>query len=53
MAKVLVIVPFPFDSHGLSLRRAQQDSCQLGPGIEFEYRAVKAGPGLFDVTTTT
>jgi allantoin racemase len=48
VAKVLVIVPFPFDEHGLSLRRAQQESCRLGPDIDFDYRAVKAGPGLFD-----
>jgi Asp/Glu/hydantoin racemase len=48
VSKVLVIVPFPFDEHGLSLRRAQQASCKLGPDIEFEYTAVRAGPGLFD-----
>src|SRR5437899_9317843 len=48
MNKVLVIVPFPFDEHGLSLREAQQASCRLGPDIEFDYRAVAAGPGLFD-----
>jgi allantoin racemase len=48
VAKVLVIVPFPFDEHGLSLRREQQASCRLGPDIEFDYRAVQAGPGLFD-----
>jgi allantoin racemase len=48
VVRVLVIVPFPFDEHGLSLRRAQQASCRLGPDIEFDYRAVKAGPGLFD-----
>jgi allantoin racemase len=46
--RVLVLVPFAFDENGLSNRRAQQDTVELGPDIEFDYRPVKAGPALFD-----
>lgn len=42
MKKALVIVPFPLDEKGLSNRRTQLRSVQLGPDIEFEFRAVKA-----------
>jgi allantoin racemase len=46
--RVLVLVPFAFDEHGLANRRSQQLSVALGPDIEFEYRPVKAGPALYD-----
>ena len=48
MQRVLVIVPFSFDEEGLANREAQMKDVNLGPGIEFEYRGVKAGPALFD-----
>ena len=37
-----------FDENGLQNRRAQQQSVELGPDIEFDYRPVKAGPALYD-----
>jgi allantoin racemase len=45
---VLILVPFAFDEKGLANRRAQQNSVELGPDIEFDYRGVKAGPALYD-----
>ncbi len=48
MAKILVIVPFAFDEKGLANRRAQLASVSFGPGIEFDFRGVKAGPALLD-----
>ena len=42
--RVLVIVPFPMDAANLTLRRAQLDAVQIGPGIEFEFRPVTGGP---------
>jgi allantoin racemase len=48
MAKVLVIVPFAFGEGGLANREAQMQGVELGPGIEFDFRGVKAGPALFD-----
>jgi allantoin racemase len=46
--KVLVLVPFALDEGGMANRRAQQQSVELGPDIEFDYRPVKAGPALYD-----
>ena len=46
--KVLVLVPVPLDEDGLAKRRAQQDSVDLGPDIEFDYRPVKTGPAFYD-----
>jgi allantoin racemase len=46
--KVLVLVPFALDVGGMANRRAQQQSVELGPDIEFDYRPVKAGPALYD-----
>jgi allantoin racemase len=46
--RVLVIVPFPLDAEGVENRRAQLASVDLGPGIEFDFRPVKAGPALLD-----
>ena len=48
MARVLVIVPFAFGEGGLANREAQMQGVELGPGIEFDFRGVKAGPALFD-----
>jgi len=48
MARVLVIVPFAFGEGGLANREAQMEAVGLGPGIEFDFRGVKAGPALFD-----
>jgi allantoin racemase len=48
MSRVCVLVPFAFDEKGLANRRTQQESVKLGPDIEFDYKAVKAGPALYD-----
>ena len=48
MAKVLVIVPVPLDEEGVAHRRAQGQSVELGPDIEFDYRPVKVGLDLGD-----
>ena len=48
MAKILVIVPFALSEEGIANRRAQLDSVSFGPGIEFDFRGVKAGPALID-----
>jgi allantoin racemase len=48
MKKVVVLVPFAFDEKGLANRRAQLASVKLGEDIEFDYKAVKAGPALYD-----
>jgi allantoin racemase len=48
MKRVLVIVPFAFGEGGLANREAQMQDVELGPGVEFDYRGVKAGPALFD-----
>lgn len=42
--RVLVVVPFAMSADNLLLRRQQMHGLALGPGIAFEYRAVKAGP---------
>ena len=44
MKRVLVIVPFPMNERNLAQRRAQVDAVELGPGIEFDFRPVKAAP---------
>ena len=46
--KMLVLVPVAMDENGLAKRRSQQNSVELGPDIELDYRAVKAGPALYD-----
>ena len=48
MSRVCVLVPFALDEQGLANRRLQQQSVKLGPDIEFDYKAVKAGPALYD-----
>ena len=47
MHKVLVIVPFPVSDEQLALRRAQIRAVRLGPGIEFDFRPVKAAPSNY------
>ena len=42
--RVLVIVPFAMSPENLALREEQLEGLQFGPGIRFEYRAVRAGP---------
>ncbi|GHD05280.1 aspartate/glutamate racemase family protein [Tianweitania populi] len=44
MKKVLVIVPFPMGEEDLARRQAQMKAVDLGPGIEFHYKAVRVGP---------
>ena len=48
MARVLVIVPFPLGESGIGNRAAQLEKVELGPGIEFDFRGVRAGPALLD-----
>ena len=48
MKRVLVIVPFNLDEQGIANRQAQMAEVELGPGIDFDFRGVKAGPALFD-----
>jgi Asp/Glu/hydantoin racemase len=48
MARVLVIVPFPLGEAGIANRAAQVGGVSLGPGIEFDFRGVRAGPALLD-----
>src|SRR6056297_3036137 len=44
MKRVLVIVPFPMSEENLAQRRSQLDAVELGPGIAFDFRPVKAAP---------
>ena len=44
MKRVLVIVPFAMSADNLLLRQQQLAGLSFGPGIEFVYRPVKAGP---------
>ena len=44
MKKILVIVPFAMSVDNLLLRQQQLAGLQFGPGLEFDYRCVKAGP---------
>jgi allantoin racemase len=46
--KVLVIVPFPLDDQGVANRKDQLQAVDLGPGITFDFRPVKAAPALYD-----
>ncbi|MFN0155011.1 MAG: aspartate/glutamate racemase family protein [Gaiella sp.] len=48
MKRVLVIVPFAFGEEGIANREAQMTDVEVGPGVKFEFRGVKAGPALFD-----
>jgi Asp/Glu/hydantoin racemase len=42
--RILVIVPFAMSAENLLLRQQQLAGLSFGPGIEFIYRPVKAGP---------
>jgi allantoin racemase len=44
MKKILTIVPFAMSPENLALRQQQLQGLQFGPDLQFEYRAVKAGP---------
>ncbi len=44
MQKVLVVVPFAMSHDNLQLRQQQLQGLQFGDALQFEYRAVKAGP---------
>ena len=46
--RVLVIVPFPLDAQGVANRKDQLASVQLGPGINFDFKPVKAAPAFYD-----
>lgn len=48
MKRIAVLVPFAFDETGLAGRRQQQQSVSWGPGIEFEYVPVSAGPQWYE-----
>ena len=48
MARVAVLVPFPLDDVGMEKRRAQASSVPWGPGIQFDFVPVKAGPMLYE-----
>ena len=48
MSRVLVIVPFPLGEAGMANRAAQLGSVELGSGIDFDFRGVRAGPALLD-----
>jgi len=45
--KVLVIVPFPMSEENRLQRAAQLDAVEMGPGIEFHFRPVRAGPASY------
>jgi len=47
MAKVLVVVPFPMSEENRRAREAQLGAVQLGPGIEFHFRQVRAAPANY------
>ena len=44
MKRVLVIVPFPMSEENRDQRRAQLQSVELGPGIEFVFESVRVAP---------
>ena len=44
MKRILVIVPFAMSAENLALRRAQLTTLAVPPGIDFEFRPVRAGP---------
>lgn len=48
MARVLVLLPGPSGEAGLKNRKAQLGPANIGPGIDFEFRLLKANPALWD-----
>lgn len=47
MYKVLVLVPFPMDDTNLRKREQQLQAVSLGPGIQFEFNAVRIAPANY------
>lgn len=47
MARALVLVPFAMDAQGVANRRAQLQGVELGPGIDFVFKPVTAGPTMY------
>lgn len=47
MARVLVIVPFPMSEENRLGRAAQLHAVKIGPGIEFDFRPVRAAPSNY------
>jgi len=48
MHRVVVLVPLSLDEEGVARRRSQLQSVSLGPDIDFDFKAVKVGPAMFD-----
>ena len=48
MSKILVIVPFPLDERGVANRRQQAADVALGPEVELDFRAIRAGCTSFE-----
>ncbi|MGH8669525.1 MAG: aspartate/glutamate racemase family protein, partial [Burkholderiales bacterium] len=44
---MLVVVPFPMSEESRRAREAQLGVVQLGPGIEFHFRPVRAAPANY------
>lgn len=47
MKKVLVIVPFPMSDENLAKRQQQLKAVRLGPGITFDFKAVRIAPANY------
>lgn len=47
MNRILVVVPFAMAQDNLLLRKQQLSGTRFGPGIEFVFRPVKAGPANY------
>jgi allantoin racemase len=47
MPKVLVVVPFPMSEENRRGRASQLQAVKLGPGIEFDFRPVRAAPANY------
>ena len=48
MSRILVLVPFAMNDASIDRRRAQVASVRLDSNLEFDFKAVKAGPTSFD-----
>lgn len=48
LSRVLVLIPFAMDEKSIANRRAQVASVRLAPDMEFDFKAVKAGPTTYD-----
>jgi Asp/Glu/hydantoin racemase len=47
VARVLVVVPFPMSEENRLQRAAQLQAVKLGPGVEFDFRPVRAAPANY------